>query len=62
MKIKNVKGSSKISPKAPSGYTSWRNYWESIFGQNLEAGKNISAQHVENGLLETISMVVMFRR
>ena len=39
MKIRNVKGSSKISPKAPSGYTSWRNYWESIFGQTLEAGK-----------------------
>lgn len=30
MKIKNVKGSSKVSPKAPSGYTSWLNYWETI--------------------------------
>ncbi|MBQ9546384.1 MAG: hypothetical protein IJU90_03760 [Bacteroidales bacterium] len=28
MEIKNVKGSSKVSPKAPEGYSSWLNYWE----------------------------------
>ena len=38
MKIKNVKGSSKVSPKAPAGYASWLNYWEQNFGQTLEDG------------------------
>lgn len=28
MKIKNVKGSSKVSPNPPSGYKSWLEYWE----------------------------------
>ena len=35
MKIKNVKGSSKVSPNPPSGYSSWLNYWEINFGQKL---------------------------
>ena len=28
MKIQNVKGSSKISSRPPSKYSSWLNYWE----------------------------------
>lgn len=39
MRIKNVKGSSKVSPKAPSGCDSWLNYWETIVKFPLEQEK-----------------------
>ena len=39
MKIKNVKGSSKISPNPPKGYDSWLEYWEVNHGQVLDPKK-----------------------
>lgn len=33
MKIKNVKGSSKVSPKPPQPFTSWKQYWEVSVGR-----------------------------
>ena len=39
MKIKNVKGSSKVSPNPPAGYESWLDYWEKNFGQTLDPDK-----------------------
>ena len=36
MRIKNVKGSSKVSGKAPYPYTSWLNYWEEKANFTLE--------------------------
>ena len=29
MKIRNVRGSSKVSPNPPTGYSSWIDYWKS---------------------------------
>lgn len=37
MKVKNVKGSSKISSKAPTPFSSWLNYWESYAGFILKS-------------------------
>ena len=48
MLIKNVKGSSKISPNPPSGYRSWLNYWELNFGQILEVGKQYECPACHN--------------
>ena len=39
MKIKNVKGSSKVSPNPPKGYESWVEYWEKNHGQILDPKK-----------------------
>ncbi len=49
MKIKNVKGSSKVSPKAPTGYTSWLNYWETIADCKLEQGQKYTCPACGNG-------------
>ncbi len=38
MKIKNVKGSSKISKKPPLPYTTWLDYWESKANFKLQEG------------------------
>ena len=40
MNIKNVKGSSKVSPKAPAGYKSWRDYWEQNKHQIFDDSKD----------------------
>lgn len=37
MKIKNVKGSSKVSPNPPTGYDSWLEYWEINHRQKLDS-------------------------
>lgn len=39
MKIKNVKGSSKVSPNPPVGYDSWLHYWEFNYGNSLKGIK-----------------------
>ena len=39
MKIKNVKGSSKVSPNPPSGYDSWLDYWEQNYGWYFDHSK-----------------------
>ncbi|MCD8291539.1 MAG: hypothetical protein LUC91_08595 [Prevotella sp.] len=36
MRVKNVKGSSKVSGKAPSPYNSWLQYWEVQSGTKLK--------------------------
>ncbi len=36
MRIKNVKGSSKVSPNPPAGYDSWLDYWEQNSGIYLD--------------------------
>lgn len=39
MKIKNIKGSSKVSPNPPHGYDSWLDYWEKNFGWSFDPTK-----------------------
>ena len=38
MKIKNIKGSSKVSEKSPKGYSSWLDYWEQNVNFTLKPG------------------------
>ena len=38
MKIRNIKGSSKVSKNPPKDYTSWLEYWEVNANRKLKTG------------------------
>jgi len=41
VQVKNVTGSSKVSPNPPKGYTSWIEYWKKKGNFNMDNGNLI---------------------